>query len=541
VHALRIARIAGLLGIGVFLSGLELLVTATALPTIVVDLADWTQLRAASWIVNGYLLVSIVAMPLAGRLCDLWGARRLFLGAMALFALGSALSGAAQSLDQLIAARLIQAVGGGALLPVATAAAAHLGGDRRRLQALGLVGSLTFLGMAAGPFVGAAILESLDPSAALAGIGLDEGPAAAILGDAWRFVFYLNVPIGIAAMAIGWASTDWDTPRRSGRIDLAGAAMVSLSLLTLLGGLTLAGGQAPIGPLDGTQASWLLVLVGLIVGAIAIGRAVRRTDPFLDVRLMAGPQLSSAVLVSLLTGYAFATAVVGGAVFVDRVLYGGPESQRLALGALALATALGALGAGALVPSGGRRLTALAGLALGTGGLVAAAGWSTATGIESVAGGLAVFGLGFGLVLTSRTEAAVEALGQGAYGVASAAVTVARMLGMAVGLAVLTAYGSTTIDRLWAAIYATPDAFRAVLPAELRDRPIQDGLVVEALEAWASTEAARVMVGVFLAAAAINAIAVVPAARLAGSRRILAPIGASTAEATAGTTGETSR
>jgi hypothetical protein len=154
---------------------------------------------------------------------------------------------------------------------------------------------------------------------------------------------------------------------------------------------------------------------------------------------------------------------------------------------------------------------------------------------------MAVFGLGFGLVLTSRTEAAVDALGRGAYGLASAAVTVARMLGMAVGLAVLTAYGSTTIDRLWVAIMATPDAYRAVLPGELRDRPLQDGLVVEALEAWASAEAARVMVGVFLAAAAINAIAVVPAARLAGSRRILAPTGASASEATAGSRGEAPR
>src|SRR3954453_14448549 len=109
-------------GAGVFLAGLELMITAVALPAIVIDLADWTRLREASWIVNGYLLVYVVTMPLAGRLADLWGNRRLFLGALTLFSLGSLLAGMAPSLQLLVAARLVQAVGGGILVPVATSA-----------------------------------------------------------------------------------------------------------------------------------------------------------------------------------------------------------------------------------------------------------------------------------------------------------------------------------------------------------------------------------------------------------------------------------
>ena len=140
------------IGIGVFLAGLELLVTAVALPSILADLADptggsaWIQLRKASWIINGYLLVYILTMPIAGRLADIWGARRLFIGALAVFTVGSALAGASQSLDQLIAARLVQAVGGGVLVPVGTAAASHLFGGAARPRALGVVGALTFLG-----------------------------------------------------------------------------------------------------------------------------------------------------------------------------------------------------------------------------------------------------------------------------------------------------------------------------------------------------------------------------------------------------------
>ena len=122
------------IGAGVFLAGLELMVTAVALPSILADLADpsggsaWVELRKASWIINGYLLVYILTMPMAGRLADLWGARRLFMGALVVFTVGSALAGAAQTLDQLIAARLVQAVGGGVLVPVGTAAASHLFG-----------------------------------------------------------------------------------------------------------------------------------------------------------------------------------------------------------------------------------------------------------------------------------------------------------------------------------------------------------------------------------------------------------------------------
>ena len=133
---------------------------------------------------------------------------------------------------------------------------------------------------------------------------------------------------------------------------------------------------------------------------------------------------------------------------------------------------------------------------------------------------MAAFGLGFGLTVTPRSTAAVEALGRAAFGVASATVTVARMVGMSIGLAALTAFGSTTIDRLSREIYATPESYRQFIPEALRDRPLRDGLVVQALEEWASGEAARILVGIFLVAAVITAAALVPALAL-GRRRML--------------------
>ena len=514
-------------GAGVFLAGLELMITAVALPSILVDLvssdggSSWVELRKASWIVNGYLLVYVVTMPLAGRLADLWGARRLFLAALVAFVVGSALAGAAQDLDQLIAARLLQGAGGGVLVPVATAAASHLFEGHDRPRALGVIGALTFLGMAAGPFAGAAILGSLYPEAGLARMGLAETAWADVLQPAWRWVFYVNVPVGLVAIVLAWAaSSGWETPRRPGRVDIVGAATFSVALAAGLVGLTLIGSSE----VAGTDLDPSLVTAGLFgLAAVAtlatIVRDLRRDHPFLDVRLFRSVPFSSAAIVSLLTGYAFATAIIGGAVFVDRVLYGGPDDQRLALGSLAGATAVGALVSGFAVRVLSLRLVTLVGLALSVGGLVAMSFWDATVGIEVVAAGLGVFGLGFGLTVTPRSTAAVEAAGRHAFGVASAIVTVARMIGMAIGLAILTAYGSTTIDRLSDQIYATPDGYLEVIPETLRDRPLRDPFVVEALEDWASREAASIMVGLFLVAAALTVVAVPPGLAL-GARRV---------------------
>lgn len=513
------------LGAGVFLAGVELMITAVALPAIVVDLADWTRLREASWIINGYLLAYVVVMPLAGRVADLWGTRRLFLAALTVFTLGSLLAGRAQSLEELVAARVVQAIGGGALVPVATAAASHLYGGRASPRALGVVGALTFLGMAAGPFVGAAILGAVQPDAAMSRLGVIPGsPVYEAVVPAWRWVFYVNVPVGIVALAVAWAaSSGWETPRRPGRLDLAGAALFSAALVGVLGALTLLGSEpGTLGPLAGTDAIPVLALAGAAALALVVLRGLRVVDPFLDPRLFQRLPFASAALVSLLTGYGFATAIVGGAVFVDRVLYGGPDEQRLALGALGAATAAGALASGFLVRVLSLRIVTLAGLGGSAVALAVMAGWTPATSIDAAAAALALFGAGFGLTVTPRSTAAVEAVGRALYGQASATVTVARMVGMAVGLAVLTAYGSTTIDARVAEVYATPDAYRQFVPERLRDRPLQDPLVVEALEAWAAGEAATVMVGVFLGAGVVTLLAIPPALALDARRSFAA-------------------
>jgi hypothetical protein len=260
-----------------------------------------------------------------------------------------------------------------------------------------VVAALTFLGMAAGPLFGAAILDGLRPEAALARAGLLASPLADFLTPGWRYVSYANVPVGIVALAFGWAAmAGWDTPRLRTRVDAAGAVLFTGALGAVLLGLTLLGEEPASAGEGGAQPALVpsLLVGGLLAGAVAVARGVRSPDPFIDPRLFRDRVFRSAALVSLLTGYAFATAIVGSTVFVDRVLYGGPDEQRLALGTLAAATAAGAMVAGWLVRHASLRGVTLAGLAASLAGLVLMSAWdrSVSHPAMAAAGGLFAFG-----------------------------------------------------------------------------------------------------------------------------------------------------
>ncbi len=492
--------------LGVLLVGIELFITAVALPDIFFDLSGWDELRRASWIITAYLVAYIAAMPLAGRAADRFGLPRLMMLSLLLFAAGSFICGAAQDLEMLVFGRVVQGAGAGAILPVATAGASHLYSGHLRSRALGFIGAATFLGMAIGPLLGALILEHLQLRDALASIDIWGGSAVDYLVPAWRWVFYITVPLALLAALYVWAaSPDWDVAPGSSRMDAVGAVLSSIALTSALLAITLIGdepGDLPVIP--------VATVVAIVAGVLAVVRMLRVPEPFLDLRLFTNRVFSGAVLVSLLTGYALATAIVGMAAFIDRVRFAGPDEQGLVLGPMALFMAIGAFASGFMMRRFNATAVTLVGLAASVVGLV----WLSTTRIDTElyvpVGAMSVFGIGFGLTVTPRSMAAVEAAGRAAFGAASAAVTVARMAGMAVGMAVLTAFGTTRIDQVTVAL--EDQTYRdSILPPELVGQPLSDPLVLDAIELWASSEAAEVLGSLFIVAAIILVIAAVPA------------------------------
>lgn len=480
----------GALGLGVLLVGVELMVTAVALPRIIADLADWTRLREASWIVNGYLVAYVAVMPLAGRAADRYSLAVLYGISLGAFAIGSLLCGAAQSLEWLIAARILQGAGAGAIFPLATAAAGHLFEGPARARAIGVIGALSFVGMAAGPVIGAAVLSL-------------EVPAGALTAPAWRWIFYLPAPLAVLSGLYLWAAAR-ASPRQmaSGRLDVIGAALFTSGLALGLVALTVIGAADVPDPL-------LFGVAAVILLGLAIVRFSRASEPFINPALFRDRTFSGAVLMSLLTGYSLATAIIGAAVFVDRVRYAGPAEQQLTLGALAGAMAVGALGAGFIVRPMGVMVPSVAALLVEVAGLLVLSLAQPQTDLAVLCAALALFGLGFGVTVTARTAGALEALGRRAFGVGSAALTVARMIGMGTGLAALTVLGSNRIEAL-SVVLVDPVARDAVLPEALRGRPLQDYLVVDALERWASGQAASILGWTFLVAAVVTALAILP-------------------------------
>lgn len=498
--------------LGVLLGGAELMVVAIALPSIVADFGGWADLGRVSWIVNAYLLAYVVAMPLAGKGADMWGAMRLYVVALVLFVVGSLGAGLARmagpedGLTWLIAARVVQGFGGGALVPLSMALASHLFTGRARATALGVEGAATYIGMAIGPAYGAWVL--LNFSLPIPGLDL----------ASWQWIFLLNVPIGIVTLLMIYVVAGGiETPRTKARLDIGGAVLLSVALVAGIGAVTVSGASGWTDP---------LVLLGAVVAVAAMAAFVwlelRLASPVVDLRLFRDRAFSAANFVSLLTGYTLATAVIGGPVFVNRVLFGTDAQSATALTALTLAVAVGALVGG--VGSGfiGERLVTLAGVAATIAGLWLAMGWDVGTDNNQLIRDLAIFGAGFGLTVAPRATAAVEAAGAGAYGVASAMLQVTRTVGMAIGLALLTSIGQNRIDELSALI--NDPVRRDALVREL-GRPEFVGVdpnaslaLVAVLESWSQGEAAGVLRLVFGIALAVAAATLVPAWFVRGRR-----------------------
>lgn len=448
-------------------------IDAYVLVSVLVDMIGELQipvnhLERATPLVTGYLLGYTAGMPLLGRLSDRFGRKAIIYACLAAFAVGSVISATATELIPLVAGRALQGLAGGALLPVTMALAADLFAARRRAAVLGWVGAAQELGAVLGPLFGAAV--------------------AALVG--WRGIFWINLPLALlAALAIHYALPKTEPRRDAARVDFVGGLLLALALGLFTVGLYNPELENAVLPAWGLPTVIAGAVVLLAFGLQQWRSPVRLLDP---AGVLWRP-FAAGLVASLAAGAVLMVTLVDVQLLAQTLL--GLDS---AGGALLLMWFLVGLPAGALVGGFlasrlGERLPAVIGFAVAA----AAYFWIGKT-VPDIEPGLALAGAALGITIAPLSSAALRTTPEDSHGTASAAVVVARMMGMLIGVAALTSWSlhrfqEATADLDTPLPFGIPEAEFLALQADY----------LKALDAALATQYAEV----FTAAAGICAAA----------------------------------
>jgi EmrB/QacA subfamily drug resistance transporter len=424
--------------LAMLLASLDQTIVATALPTIVSDLGGLDQL---SWVVTAYLVGATVTMPLWGRASDLYGRKTLFLAAIAVFLAGSALSGVAGSIGELIGFRALQGMGAGGLMTLAMAIVGEIVSPRERGRFQGYIQMVFVVASVAGPLLGGLFADHLS----------------------WRWVFYVNVPIGIAAFALTAGALHLPARRERVRLDYLGGALLAAGLTCLL----------LVTTWGGTQYAWgSAEIVGLIAAAVAllvafIARERRAAEPIMPLRLFRDPVFDIVAATMFLTLLAFFAVVVFMPIHFQVVAGVSATQSGLLLLPLLIAGTVTTIVAGRVISRTGRyKAFPVAGLGLMSVGLLLLSQIGTGTSVAAASLTLVVFGAGFGMVTQVLTIAVQNAVDRSDLGIATATANLFRALGGSIGVAMFGALfasrvGTANTDA--ASLTASPEAVAGAL------------------------------------------------------------------------------
>ncbi|MGP4110544.1 DHA2 family efflux MFS transporter permease subunit [Streptomyces sp. 4N509B] len=407
----------GALLLGMFLAALDQTIVATALPTIVSDLGGMDHL---SWVVTAYLLAATAGTPLWGKLGDQYGRKRLFQGAIVLFLVGSALCGTAQGMAQLIGFRALQGLGGGGLMVLSMAIVGDLVPPRERGRYQGLFGGVFGATSVLGPLLGGLFVDHLS----------------------WRWVFYVNLPVGVAALAVVAAALHITPRERRHVIDYAGTALIAgvascLVLVASLGGTTW-----------DWDSPWLIGVAALAVGGAVAFTAVERraAEPVLPLGLFAVRTFSLCCAIGFVIGFAMFGALTFLPTFLQVVHGISPTMSGVHMLPMVLGTLAASTLSGQLISHTGRwKVYPVLGTAVTAVGLLLLHLLDERSSDTTMSLSFLVFGLGLGLVLQVLILAVQNAVRYEDLGVATSGVTFFRSIGAAFGVAV---FGTVFTARL---------------------------------------------------------------------------------------------
>ncbi|MCC6237133.1 MAG: MFS transporter, partial [Dehalococcoidia bacterium] len=357
---------------GVFIAADDQTSVVTVLPSMLRDAGITVdQFYRSSWIVNGYLLGYIVALPLVGRIADVYGHARVYAASLALFMLGSALVATSEGFAWLVAARALQAVGGGGVVPVALAIVVDELPPSRRVIGLGAIAAASEAGALIGPLWGGAITEAWG----------------------WRWVFWSNLPMALPFMLGAWRLGAREV--RRGAIDWGGAVLLGAALTVLTYALV----DDPVTPRGAGATTGLLALAAIL--GLAFVRYERREarvgEPLLRLAALAPRGVRAANLVQLLVGGGLITSLIGVPLFVNLVLAQRPLDGGLTLLRFTAAVPVGALLGGWLAHRWSVRGTTVLAMALAAAGFAGLQAWDRGLSEPLRTAPQLVGGLGFGL------------------------------------------------------------------------------------------------------------------------------------------------
>ncbi|WP_329339720.1 MFS transporter [Streptomyces sp. NBC_00663] len=407
----------GALLLGMLLAALDQTIVSTALPTIVSDLGGLEHL---SWVVTAYLLASTAATPLWGKLGDQYGRKRLFQTAIVIFLIGSALCGMAQNMPQLIAFRALQGLGGGGLMVLSMAIVGDLVPPRERGRYQGLFGAVFGATSVLGPLLGGVFTEHLS----------------------WRWVFYVNLPVGVVALAV--IAAVLRIPRKATRhvIDYLGTFLIAsvatcLVLVASLGGTTWGWGSPQIIG---------LAVLGVVLGVAFVAVERRAVEPVLPLKLFRIRTFALSAVISFVVGFAMFGAMTYLPTFLQVVQGVSPTMSGVHMLPMVFGLLLSSTASGQIVSRTGRwKVFPIAGTAVTTIGLLLLHQLDEGSSTWVMSSYFFVFGLGLGLVMQVLVLIVQNAVSYEDLGVATSGATFFRSIGASFGVAI---FGTVFTNRL---------------------------------------------------------------------------------------------